>query len=56
MANLDRGNDGNQLQHGDKGLQAIWRAIEEQQQNAQNITQLLEVIQTQLQAVLRVTE
>ena len=48
MANLDRGNDGNQFQDGDRGLQAVWRVIKEQQQSIQNITQLLEAMQTQL--------
>ncbi|EEF31005.1 conserved hypothetical protein [Ricinus communis] len=49
---------GNQSQDGDKGLQAIWREIEEQQQSSkqliQNMTQQLEALQTQLQVMMRV--
>ena len=54
MANLDRGSGGNQSHDSDRGLQAVWRAIEEQRQSTQNITQQLEMIQNQLRALLRV--
>ena len=37
---------GNQSQDDDRGLQAVWRAIEKQRQTTQNITQLLEAMQT----------
>ena len=36
--------DDNQSQDGDRGLQSVWRSINEQQQLIQNLTQLLEVV------------
>ena len=49
---------GNQSQDGDRGLQAIWRVIEEprrsSEQSTQNMTRQLEALQTQLQALMRV--
>ena len=51
MANTSA-SDGNQSQDGDRGLQVIWRSINKQQQSIQNLTQQLETIQPQLQALL----
>ena len=49
---------GNQSQDSDRGLQAVWRVIEEQRQSSeqstQNMTRQLEALQTQLQALMRV--
>ena len=46
--------DDNQSQDGDQGLQAFWRSINKQQQSIQNLTQQLETIQPQLQALLKI--
>ena len=37
--------DGNQSQDCDRGLHAVWRSINKQQQSIQNLTQQLETIQ-----------
>ena len=46
--------DGNQSQDSDRGLQVVWRPINKQQQSIQNLTQRLETIQPQSQALLRI--
>ena len=55
MANTGA-SDGNQSQDGDRGLQAILRSINKQQQSIQNLTRQLETIQPQLQVLLRINE
>ena len=53
MANTGA-SDGNQSQDDDRGLQTIWRSINKQQQSIQNLTQQLETIKKQLQALLSI--
>ena len=53
MANID-GSDGNQSQDDDRGLQAVWRSINNKQQLIQNLTHQLETVQEQLKALLSI--
>ena len=45
--------DDNQSQGSDRGLQAIWRSINKQQQSIQNLTQLLETNTTSIACVIK---
>ena len=53
MANTNTSGD-NQSQDDDRRLQVVWRSINKHQQSIQNLTQQLETIQPQLQALLRI--
>ena len=53
MANIGA-SDGNQSQDDDRGLQAVWRSINELQQSIQNLIQQLETVQAQLQPLLSI--